>query len=174
MWTLYSLDTCIISSVPNWTEHGASMVGEFLSGGVCQKENGENCSAEATMDGRLTKWKVNVSACTWGGGLGRRFLFKCKSMFVCESLEFFHEAGCTCLCEGLYVLTHFWLAQKRFVPPSYKSRRLGGHGIKTDWANWGLSGSWVIHQGFRLFRLCGLTVPSLRLNVGAHSWKVRD
>lgn len=56
-----------------------------------------------------------------------------------------------------------------FVPPSYKSRRLGGHGIKTDWANWGLSGSWVIHQGFRLFRLCGLTVPSLRLNVGAHS-----
>lgn len=33
------------------------MVGEFFSGGVCQKENGENCSAEAVMDGRLTGMK---------------------------------------------------------------------------------------------------------------------
>lgn len=31
------------------------MMGEFFSGGVCQKENGENCSAEAMMDGKLTK-----------------------------------------------------------------------------------------------------------------------
>lgn len=31
------------------------MVGEFFSGGVCQKENGENCSTEAAMDGRLGK-----------------------------------------------------------------------------------------------------------------------
>uniref|UniRef100_A0A7N6BPH7 Inositol 1,4,5-trisphosphate receptor n=1 Tax=Anabas testudineus TaxID=64144 RepID=A0A7N6BPH7_ANATE len=40
-----------VDRIPNKTlEHGASMVGEFFSGGVCQKENGENCSAEAVMD----------------------------------------------------------------------------------------------------------------------------
>lgn len=44
-----------VDRIPNKTlEHGASMVGEFLSGGVCQKENGENCSTEATMDASLT------------------------------------------------------------------------------------------------------------------------
>ncbi len=45
----------VIVLFSNWKEHGASMVGELFSGGVCQKENGENCSAEAGMDGRLTK-----------------------------------------------------------------------------------------------------------------------
>uniref|UniRef100_A0A673C138 Inositol 1,4,5-trisphosphate receptor n=1 Tax=Sphaeramia orbicularis TaxID=375764 RepID=A0A673C138_9TELE len=36
-----------VDRIPNKTlEHGASMVGEFFSGGVCQKENGENCSTE--------------------------------------------------------------------------------------------------------------------------------
>lgn len=35
------------------------MVGEFFSGGVCQKENGENCSTEAVMDGKQTKVKAN-------------------------------------------------------------------------------------------------------------------
>ncbi|XP_029288611.1 inositol 1,4,5-trisphosphate receptor type 1 [Cottoperca gobio] len=40
-----------VDRIPNKTlEHGASMVGEFFSGGVCQKENGENCSTEAVMD----------------------------------------------------------------------------------------------------------------------------
>ncbi|XP_069368524.1 inositol 1,4,5-trisphosphate-gated calcium channel ITPR1 isoform X1 [Paralichthys olivaceus] len=34
-----------VDRIPNKTlEHGASMVGEFFSGGVCQKENRENCS----------------------------------------------------------------------------------------------------------------------------------
>lgn len=33
------------------------MMGELFSGGVCQKENGENCSTEAVMDGALTKRK---------------------------------------------------------------------------------------------------------------------
>ncbi|XP_039652599.1 inositol 1,4,5-trisphosphate receptor type 1 isoform X7 [Perca fluviatilis] len=43
-----------VDRIPNKTlEHGASMVGEFFSGGVCQKENGENCSAEAVMDASL-------------------------------------------------------------------------------------------------------------------------
>lgn len=37
------------------------MVGEFLSAGVCQKENGENCSTEAVKDGELTKVKGNKS-----------------------------------------------------------------------------------------------------------------
>lgn len=106
MWTLYSLDTCIISSVPNWTERGASMVGEFLSGGVCQKENGENCSAEATMDGRLTKWKVNVSACTWGGGLGWRFLFKCKSMCLFVNLLNFSTWLGACVCVKGFMFSH--------------------------------------------------------------------
>ncbi|KAJ4927276.1 hypothetical protein JOQ06_015010, partial [Pogonophryne albipinna] len=37
-----------VDRIPNKTlEHGASMVGEFFSGGVCRKENGENCSTEA-------------------------------------------------------------------------------------------------------------------------------
>ncbi|CAB1422671.1 unnamed protein product [Pleuronectes platessa] len=34
-----------VDRIPNKTlEHGASMVGEFFSGGACQKENRENCS----------------------------------------------------------------------------------------------------------------------------------
>lgn len=41
-----------------WTELGASMFGEFFSG-VCHKENGENCSAEAVTDGRLKLLKSN-------------------------------------------------------------------------------------------------------------------
>uniref|UniRef100_A0A3P9QC67 Inositol 1,4,5-trisphosphate receptor n=1 Tax=Poecilia reticulata TaxID=8081 RepID=A0A3P9QC67_POERE len=38
-----------VDRIPNKTlaEHGASMIGEFFSGGACQKENGENCSTEA-------------------------------------------------------------------------------------------------------------------------------
>uniref|UniRef100_A0A667Y9Y6 Inositol 1,4,5-trisphosphate receptor n=1 Tax=Myripristis murdjan TaxID=586833 RepID=A0A667Y9Y6_9TELE len=40
-----------VDRIPNKTlEHGASMVGEFFSGGVCQRENGENCSTEAMAD----------------------------------------------------------------------------------------------------------------------------
>ncbi|XP_054879146.1 inositol 1,4,5-trisphosphate receptor type 1-like isoform X5 [Poeciliopsis prolifica] len=40
-----------VDRIPNKTlEHGASMIGEFFSGGACQKENGENCSTEAVMD----------------------------------------------------------------------------------------------------------------------------
>lgn len=33
------------------------MVGEFFSGGSCQKENGGNCSTQAVMDGGFTKVK---------------------------------------------------------------------------------------------------------------------
>ncbi|XP_070696689.1 inositol 1,4,5-trisphosphate-gated calcium channel ITPR1 [Pempheris klunzingeri] len=44
-----------VDRIPNKTlDHGASMVGEFFSSGVCQKENGENCSTEAVMDASLT------------------------------------------------------------------------------------------------------------------------
>ncbi|XP_056292934.1 inositol 1,4,5-trisphosphate receptor type 1 isoform X2 [Pseudoliparis swirei] len=44
-----------VDRIPNKTlEHGASMVGEFFSGGVCQKENGENCSTEAVAAAPLT------------------------------------------------------------------------------------------------------------------------
>ncbi|XP_030229733.1 inositol 1,4,5-trisphosphate receptor type 1 isoform X7 [Gadus morhua] len=40
-----------VDRIPNKTlEHGASMVGELFSGGACLKENGENCSAEASVD----------------------------------------------------------------------------------------------------------------------------
>ncbi|KAJ3602870.1 hypothetical protein NHX12_030615, partial [Muraenolepis orangiensis] len=41
-----------VDRIPNKTlEHGASMVGELFSGGgACQKEGGENCSAEASAD----------------------------------------------------------------------------------------------------------------------------
>uniref|UniRef100_A0A1A8CDF3 Inositol 1,4,5-trisphosphate receptor n=1 Tax=Nothobranchius kadleci TaxID=1051664 RepID=A0A1A8CDF3_NOTKA len=40
-----------VDRIPNKTlEHGASMVGELFSGGACQKESGENCSAEAVVD----------------------------------------------------------------------------------------------------------------------------
>lgn len=43
-----------VDRIPNKTlEHGASMVGEFFSGGACQKENGENCSAEAVVEASL-------------------------------------------------------------------------------------------------------------------------
>lgn len=41
------------SCVLHFIEHVASLVGEFFSGGVCHKENGENCSSEAMRDGRL-------------------------------------------------------------------------------------------------------------------------
>ncbi|KAG7262485.1 hypothetical protein CRUP_018671 [Coryphaenoides rupestris] len=41
-----------VDRIPNKTlEHGASMVGEFFaSGAACQKESGENCSADASVD----------------------------------------------------------------------------------------------------------------------------
>ncbi|MED6286628.1 Inositol 1,4,5-trisphosphate receptor type 1 [Characodon lateralis] len=43
-----------VDRIPNKTlEHGASMIGELFSGGVCQKENGENCSTEAVMDASI-------------------------------------------------------------------------------------------------------------------------
>ncbi|KAF7643810.1 hypothetical protein LDENG_00232740 [Lucifuga dentata] len=44
-----------VDRIPNKTrEHGVSMMAEFLRGGACQKENGENCSAEAVTDAVLT------------------------------------------------------------------------------------------------------------------------
>ncbi|KAM6981276.1 inositol 1,4,5-trisphosphate-gated calcium channel ITPR1-like [Aplochiton taeniatus] len=43
-----------IDRIPNRTlEPGASMVGEFLSAGVCRKENGENCSTEAMAESSI-------------------------------------------------------------------------------------------------------------------------
>uniref|UniRef100_A0A8C7CC51 Inositol 1,4,5-trisphosphate receptor n=1 Tax=Oncorhynchus kisutch TaxID=8019 RepID=A0A8C7CC51_ONCKI len=44
-----------IDRIPNKTlgKSGASMVGEFLSAEVCRKDNGENCSTEAVVDGML-------------------------------------------------------------------------------------------------------------------------
>ncbi|XP_058230093.1 inositol 1,4,5-trisphosphate receptor type 1 isoform X6 [Hemibagrus wyckioides] len=40
-----------VDRIPNKTlEQTASMMSEFLSGGVCQKEGGENCSSEATVE----------------------------------------------------------------------------------------------------------------------------
>ncbi|XP_076859611.1 inositol 1,4,5-trisphosphate-gated calcium channel ITPR1-like isoform X3 [Brachyhypopomus gauderio] len=43
-----------VDRIPNRTlEQSATMMSEFLSGGVCRKDGGgENCSAEATMDGQ--------------------------------------------------------------------------------------------------------------------------
>uniref|UniRef100_A0A8C7C2W8 Inositol 1,4,5-trisphosphate receptor n=1 Tax=Oncorhynchus kisutch TaxID=8019 RepID=A0A8C7C2W8_ONCKI len=47
-----------IDRIPNKTlESGASMVGEFLSAEVCRKDNGENCSTEAVVDGMLIEDK---------------------------------------------------------------------------------------------------------------------
>lgn len=67
-----------MSYVHDCIEHGASMMGEFFSGGVCQKENGENCSSESMVDGRLTR------ACTCGGdcGIGSMGSFGCIRFFV--------------------------------------------------------------------------------------------
>lgn len=53
-----NIDYCNYSSkngscVLHFLEHVASLVGEFFSGGVCHKENGENCSSESMRDGRL-------------------------------------------------------------------------------------------------------------------------
>ncbi|XP_061730774.1 inositol 1,4,5-trisphosphate receptor type 1 isoform X10 [Nerophis ophidion] len=43
-----------VDRIPNKTlDLGASVVGEFFSGGVCHKENGENCSTDAVNDGSL-------------------------------------------------------------------------------------------------------------------------
>ncbi|XP_028853911.1 inositol 1,4,5-trisphosphate receptor type 1 isoform X6 [Denticeps clupeoides] len=40
-----------VDRIPNKTlESGASMVGEFLSAGICRKDSGENCSAEAGVE----------------------------------------------------------------------------------------------------------------------------
>ncbi|XP_054641927.1 inositol 1,4,5-trisphosphate receptor type 1 isoform X20 [Dunckerocampus dactyliophorus] len=44
-----------VDRIPNKTLGlGASVVGEFFSGGVCHKENAENCSTEAVNDGSLS------------------------------------------------------------------------------------------------------------------------
>ena len=49
------------------------MVGEFLSGGVCRKENGENCSADAVVDGKCVRvcpvnvciYRLHMCALSW-------------------------------------------------------------------------------------------------------------
>ncbi|XP_048878385.1 inositol 1,4,5-trisphosphate receptor type 1 isoform X4 [Brienomyrus brachyistius] len=43
-----------VDRIPNKTlESGASMLGEFLSAGVCRKESGDNCSSDAAVEGLL-------------------------------------------------------------------------------------------------------------------------
>lgn len=72
------------------------MVGEFFSGGVCQKENGENCSADAVMDGRLTKVKANfLCLCRWAT--------RSKSSFRFELLAYLSVGACRCAFVGLSV-----------------------------------------------------------------------
>ncbi|KAI1890897.1 hypothetical protein AGOR_G00158330 [Albula goreensis] len=45
-----------VDRIPNKTlESGASMVGEFLSAGVCRKDSGENCSTEAVGEAIATQ-----------------------------------------------------------------------------------------------------------------------
>lgn len=46
------------------------MAGEFFSGAVCQKENGENCSTEAAVDSRFT--------------LVKKMYFVHRVVFVCD------------------------------------------------------------------------------------------
>lgn len=41
------------------------MAGEFFSGAVCQKENGENCSTEAAVDSRFTLVKKLTWCTEW-------------------------------------------------------------------------------------------------------------
>lgn len=57
------------------------MAGEFFSGAVCQKENGENCSTEAAVDSRFTLVKkitlctvCVVFVCDWAGRQDTRVL----------------------------------------------------------------------------------------------------
>lgn len=62
------------------------MAAEFFSGGVCQKENGENCSAEAVKDGRWTKVKGNfvfIVVCVTG--VGNRILSLKPRAYACMS-----------------------------------------------------------------------------------------
>lgn len=70
------------------------MVGELFSGGVCQKENRENCTAETVMDGRLPKVKVCVCACVHPTGVELRQ----QGRWVLLSLNPHVEACPTCLC----------------------------------------------------------------------------
>ena len=63
------------------------MVGEFFSGGVCQKENGENCSAEAITDGRLTRAKC-LHADSWRLAAGVKVVFFSLKPRVCACKRF--------------------------------------------------------------------------------------
>lgn len=67
------------------------MVGEFFSGGVCQKENGENCSAEAVMDGKLTKVFATLRVLFYAG-LGRVTQSRCSFQFeMCQCMHVSQE-----------------------------------------------------------------------------------
>lgn len=67
------------------------MFGEFFSG-VCHKENGENCSAEAVTDGRLKFLWIK-----WILFLNPDFLFKVSErmeQFSCPSIHPFLKGLC--------------------------------------------------------------------------------
>ena len=113
--------TVTVCCVLNWIEHGASMVGEFLSGGVCQNENRENCSSEAVMDGRLTKGNVNFVHVKeskyvfkdWIHVFTHTYLSRDLGLWDCSYDLFF------CLSVTLYM----W-ASKRFYMPAGDSSHL--------------------------------------------------
>lgn len=69
------------------------MVGEFFSGGVCQKENGENCSAEAAMDGK-SKAALCVLFCA---GLARVTQSRCSFEFeMCRCMRVSRDSQSLC------------------------------------------------------------------------------
>lgn len=76
------------------------MVGEFFSGGACQKENGENCSAEAVMDGKKAKMKANFvsQVCVTGVEVGRqgRRVLSSSNPHVCACMPL-KRFPCVCV-----------------------------------------------------------------------------
>lgn len=106
-WNMCRALSCVMFCVPFWSEHGASMVGELFSGGVCQKENRENCTAEAVMDGRFTEVKVCMCACMRLAGVESRR----QGRWVLLSLKPHVEACRDCLCAYVRLCIGLWVAE---------------------------------------------------------------
>lgn len=96
------------------------MVGEFFSGGVCQKENGENCSTEAVMDGRLTKVKLCACVGCVTGLQGQRGLLSLNPR-VCAYM-FLEIPKCVsklvCMCEYVNVFMSPQTTQPEEIRPT--------------------------------------------------------
>lgn len=177
-------NVCVLTEV----EHGASMVGEFFSGGVCQKEHGENCSAEAVIDGKLTKVTVIfVCVCVFDWEGRQEFLKSSNScVSASASLQRLHRPQClphpqpphirvsasfyVRVRKALYVLADDWHSQSRWSA-NLDGRVVMGLNVVVDFQGAarnviGLESLVCLRAWFRGIRLQGKGLTAARSKAG--------